>query len=118
MMSANNRERERAHEGKGERVLEKRESGLGGVIKAQASRTEPRRPNSYAWLPGRCVTGISQQAKFFRIPTKRECKQVSSPGILVRAPSKHALRTKHRLHVEKNRRGQATVAPTEYMLST
>jgi len=30
-MSANNRERE--HEGKGERVLEKGESGLGGVIK-------------------------------------------------------------------------------------
>ena len=52
-MSANEREREL--EGKGERVPEKRGSGLGGVIKArQVGQT-------YAWLPGKCVTCNSQQ---------------------------------------------------------
>jgi len=48
-MSANERESLRG-KGKGERVPEKRGSGLGGVIKArQVGQT-------YAWLPGKCVT--------------------------------------------------------------
>jgi len=64
-------------------IEEKGESGLGGVIKAQASRTAPRRPNSYAWLPGRCATGSSQQANFSGSQTKRTPGRIQA-GVLSR----------------------------------
>jgi hypothetical protein len=62
-------ERERA-EGKGESSGERGKWLTWGCLMPRQVRQEPRRPNSYAWLPGSCDRQLTA-GRFSRVLTKR-----------------------------------------------